>query len=158
MITIWSNKGCILNYLLKGYLLQEKIDAMKMLKLITIAICCLFVSGCARFIVPEIGSIAQRLTGELVFDRSLTDSFPVVKTFFLKMSWLDTDGSVLKTVDVTPHYGYLISDPGTLKVNKMIDTVPGSAFISFNYFGVFRGEKPDVSGEWDIFLFPFTTP
>ena len=166
---------------------------MKILKLITITICCLFVSGCTRFIVPEIGSTTQEesripykgiekqdgvletkdlyleytlsandsgtyLTGELVFDRSLTDSFPVVKTFFLKMSWLDADGSVLKTIDVTPLYGYRSSNPGKLKITKKIDTVPGGSFISFNYYGVFRGEKPDVSEEWDIVLFPFTAP
>lgn len=98
------------------------------------------------------------LTGELVFDRSLTDSFPMIKTFFLKMNWLDVDGHVLQTVDVTPLYGYLSYAPNKLKVEKQIDTVAGSKFINFNYYGVFQGEKPDVSEEWDIFLFPFSTP
>lgn len=154
---------------------------------------CLLVTGCTRFIVPEIGTIAQeesrvpykadekqdgilatkditfaytlsesdngaRLTGELVFDRSLTDSFPMIKTFFFKMNWLDVDGHVLQTVDITPLYSYLSIVPNKLKVNKQIETVPGSRFINFNYYGVFQGEKPDVSGEWDIFLFPFNTP
>jgi hypothetical protein len=154
---------------------------------------CLLASGCTRFIVPEIGAIAQEesripymvdekqdgiletkdlkieytlserdngtyLTGELVFDRSLTDSFPMIKTFFLKMNWLGADGQVLQTVDVTPLYGYLSLVPNKLKINKRIETVSGSAFINFNYYGVFQGEKPDVSEEWDIFLFPFTTP
>lgn len=158
-----------------------------------IGLCCLLFAGCSRFIVPEIGAIAQeesrivyqgdgkyagvlktkdlqfdyvllatdssaRLTGELVFDRSLTDSYPVVKTFFLKMSWLDGDGSVLKTVDISPLQGYLSSVPDQLNIDKKIDTVPGSRFVIFNYYGVFRGEKPDVSEEWAIFFFPFTAP
>ncbi len=45
-----------------------------------------------------------RLTGELVFDRSLTNSFPMIKTFFLKMNWLDVDGHVLQSIDITPLY------------------------------------------------------
>ena len=167
---------------------------MMKLKILTmIGLCCLLMSGCARFIVPEIGSIAQedsrvpyevnenvngvldtndlqleytlaesdrgaRFTGELIFDRSLTDSFPVIQTFFLKMSWLGADGSVLQTVDISPFYRYLGNAPHRLKINKEIDTVAGSRFVSFNYYGVFRGERPDVSENWSILLFPFTAP
>jgi len=166
---------------------------MKIQILIMIFLSCLLAAGCTRFIVPEIGAIAQeesrvpykadekqdgilatkdiqfeytlsesdngaRLTGELVFDRSLTDSFPMIKTFFFKMNWLDVDGHVLQTIDITPLYSYLSIVPNKLKINKQIETVPGSRFINFNYYGVFQGEKPDVSEEWDIFLFPFSTP
>lgn len=98
------------------------------------------------------------LTGELAFDRSLTDSYPMIKTFFLKMSWLDVDGHVLKTVDVSPFYSYLSYVPNKLQINKRVEIIPGSSFYSFNYYGVFQGEKPDVSGEWGILLFPFSTP
>lgn len=184
---------CINNSSFRGMILREKMTAMKMQILIMIGLCCLLTSGCARFIVPEIGAVAEEgsrvpyevnekkdgvlvtkdlhleysltgsddgahFTGKLFFDRSLTDSFPVIKTFFLKMSWLDADGYVLQTVDITPLYGYLNQVPNRLQVNRKIDTVPGSAFINFNYYGVFQGEKPDVSEEWTIFLFPFTTP
>lgn len=98
-----------------------------------------------------------RLTGELAFDRSLTDSYPMIKTFFLKMSWLDADGHVLKNIDVSPFYSYLSRVDNKLKIDQQIEIVPGVKFINFNYYGVFQGEKPDVSGEWDIFLFPFIT-
>lgn len=153
----------------------------------------LLATGCTRFIVPEIGAIAQeesrvpykadekqdgiletkdltfeytlsesdngaRLTGELVFDRSLTDSYPIVKTFFLKMNWLDVYGHVLQTIDITPLYGYLGNVPNKLKINKQVETVSGSKFVNFNYYGVFRGQQPDVGEEWDILLFPFSTP
>jgi len=166
---------------------------MKIQILIMVFVSCLLSTGCTRFIVPEIGSIAKeesrvpymaeekqdgiletkdlkfeyilsesdngaRLTGELVFDRSLTNSFPMIKTFFLKMSWLDVDGHVLQTVDVTPLYSYLSPVANKLKIDKQIETVPGRKFINFNYYGVFQGEKPDVSEDWDIFLFPFSTP
>jgi len=154
---------------------------------------CLLATGCARFIVPEIGAIAKeesrvpykvdekqdgilatddlilkytlsgsdngaRLTGELVFDRSLTYSFPVIKTFFLKMNWLDVDGHVLQTIDITPLYSYLNTLPNTLKIDKQIETVSESKFINFNYYGVFTGDNPGVSEDWYIFLFPFSTP
>lgn len=166
---------------------------MKIQILIMIFLSCLLATGCTRFIVPEIGVVAQeesripykagekqdgiletkdvvfeyalsekdngvRLTGELVFDRSLTDSFPMIKTFFFKMNWLDVDGLVIQTIDITPLYSYLSVVPNKLKINKQIENVPGARFINFNYYGVFRGEKPDVSEEWDILLFPFSTP
>jgi hypothetical protein len=155
-----------------------------------IALCCFLLVGCARFIVPEAGTISQvdsrivysdkdkqdglfatkdmileyslsqeegeaRFIGELVFDRSLTDSFPVVKTFFLKMSWLDDNGAVLMTSDVTPFFSHLGGVPDKLKIDKKIETIPGSKYIIFNYYGVFRGQKPDVSDEWNIICFPF---
>ena len=74
------------------------------------------------------------------------------------MIWLDADGYVLQTVDVSPFYSYLSYVPDKLKIDQQIEPVPGSKYISFNYYGVFQGEKPDVSGEWDIFLFPFSMP
>ena len=161
--------------------------------LIMVGLCCLLLGGCASFIAPEIGAIANednritykavevaegalinkdiqltynlaggaeqtQFTGELRFDRSLTDSFPVIKRFFLKLSWLDEEGGVLQTVDITPAYSYLHYAPNKMKIDRKIPVAPGSISYCFNYYGVFQGEKPDVTEEWDIFLFPFTTP
>ena len=157
-----------------------------------LGLCSLLLAGCARFIVPEVGAIAEeasriayedkeiqtgvlatkdlvleysliqnedetRFTGELGFDRSLTDSFPAIKTFFLKLSWLDADGTVIQTEDISPGYRYLSYPPSSLKINTKIDKAPGSKYFCFNYYGVFQGERPDVSEEWGIHLFPFTT-
>jgi hypothetical protein len=97
----------------------------------------------------------SRFTGELAFDRSLTDSYPVIKTFFLKMNWLDENGAVLKTIDVTPFFSHLGGAPDKLKIDKKIENIPGSKYIIFNYYGVFRGQKPDVSDDWNIIYFPF---
>lgn len=99
-----------------------------------------------------------RFAGELEFDRSLTDSFPVMLRFFLKLNWLDAEGTVLQTVDVTPLFSFRNYAPNKLKIDKTIPVAPGSVAYCFNYYGVFQGEKPDVSEEWDIFLFPFTAP
>lgn len=161
--------------------------------MLLIGLCCLLMTGCANFIVPEPGSVASeesrivykggdsqdgilendditlqytlsggggqtRFTGELEFHRSLTDSFPVVKTFFLKLNWLDGDGAVLQTVDITPGYNFRAYAPNNLRIDREIPVASGAASYCFNYYGVFQGEKPDVSEEWDIFLFPFTAP
>jgi hypothetical protein len=158
-----------------------------------IALCCLLFTGCARFIVPEIGSVANeesriayqggalqdglldnnevtmkytlsgseveaRFSGILDFDRSLTDSFPVIQTFILKLNWLDAQGVVLQTVDISPLYSYRSFDPTKLKIDKSIPVAPGTVAYCFNYYGVFQGEKPDVTETWDIFLFPFVAP
>ncbi|WP_458774225.1 hypothetical protein [Desulforhopalus sp. 52FAK] len=100
--------------------------------------------------------VETRFKGELEFDRSLTDSFPIMLKFFLKLNWLDAEGVVLQTVDVSPFFSYRTFAPNKLKIDKTIPVAPGSVAYCFNYFGVFQGEKPDVSEEWDIFLFPFT--
>lgn len=153
----------------------------------------MLLGGCASFIAPEIGAIANednrilykageveegalenkdfqlnyslaggaeetQFTGVMSFDRSLTDSFPTIKRFFLKLSWLDEEGVVLQTVDITPTYAYLHYAPAKMKIDRNIPVAPGSISYCFNYYGVFQGEKPDVTEEWDIFLFPFTAP
>lgn len=166
---------------------------LKLNVLIVIGFCCLLMTGCARFIVPEIGSVASeesrieykggdaqdgllenddiklqytlsggggqtRFSGELEFHRSLTDSFPVIRTFFLKLNWLDGEGAVLQTVDITPAFIVRAFAPNRLKIDRDIPVAPGASSYCFNYYGVFQGEKPDVTEEWDIFLFPFTAP
>ncbi len=102
--------------------------------------------------------VETRFTGELEFDRSLTDSFPVIKSFYFKLNWLDGEGVVLQTVDITPHYSFRNYAPSKMKIDKTLPVAPGAAAYCFNYFGVFQGEKPDVTEEWDIFMFPFTAP
>lgn len=106
-------------------------------------------------------SIAQsdtafNLFGELVFDRSLTDSFPVIKRFIFKMSFLDGDGKVIETVDITPLFSSFGHAPDELKI-KFSGVRPAAATaIAFNYYGAFRGSAVAMGGdEWDIFYFPF---
>lgn len=106
-------------------------------------------------------SIAQRdtafnLSGELVFDRSLTDSFPAIKRFTLKMSFLDGEGRVLETVDITPLFSSFGQAPDELRVRFSGVRPAAAAAIAFNYYGAFRGNAEEMgSATWDIFYFPF---
>ena len=96
-------------------------------------------------------------SGSLSFDRSLTNSFSSIKTFSLKMSFLDKDGRVLESVDITPLFRYLGDIPGTLPVRVSALQPAEAAGIAFNYFGIFRsGNHEEMGGDgWEIFYFPF---
>ena len=151
----------------------------------------LFLAGCANYLKPEIGAIANRklvstwsqrgykvlpgkqrshlvysytgsgpvfnFSGGLSFDSSLTNTFPSIKTFELKMSFLDKDGRVLQTTDITPLYKYLGSIPDELQVQTSTVKPAEAVGIAFNYFGIFRaGNHEDMGGDgWEIFYFPF---
>lgn len=106
-------------------------------------------------------SIAQNdtafnLSGQLVFDRSLTYSFPVIKRFTLKMSFLDGEGRVIETVNITPLFSSFGQAPDELAI-KFSGVRPAAATaIAFNYYGEFRGSAEEMGGaSWDIFYFPF---
>lgn len=101
---------------------------------------------------------AFNLSGTLSFDRSLTNSFTFVKTFFLKMSFLDSDGRVLETTDITPMISSFTGIPNEMPFKRAIAQKPAAATaIAFNYFGVFRsGNHEEMGGDgWEIFYFPF---
>lgn len=95
--------------------------------------------------------------GKLVFDRSLTDSFMVNRRFNLKMSFLDAEGSVLETVDISPlisSYNDLSNQD--LKIKRSLVRPVGAHSIAFNYYGDFRGNDPKTRGDgWSIHYFPF---
>ncbi len=97
------------------------------------------------------------LSGTLSLDRSLTDSFPVVKRFFLKMSFLDADGRVLETLDITPLISTFGNVPDEMPVKASSPKPAGASAIAFNYYGTFRsGNGEDMGGDgWEIFYFPF---
>ncbi len=96
-------------------------------------------------------------SGSLSFDSRLTNSFNSIKTFSLKMSFLDKDGRVLETVDITPLYTYMGAIPDELPVQTSASKPVDAAGIAFNYFGIFRtGSMDDMGGDgWEIFYFPF---
>lgn len=98
------------------------------------------------------------LSGNLTFDRSLTASFSVVRRFFLKMSFLDNEGRVLETVDITPVMNSFSAVPDNIKIEASMTKPAGSSAIAFNYFGEFRGtgNGEDVGGsQWVIAYFPY---
>jgi hypothetical protein len=94
--------------------------------------------------------------GELVFDQSLTYSFGTIERFSLKMSFLDGEGRVLETVDITPMYAAFGSVPDRLSIKASGAEPAGAAAIAFNYFGLFKGDNNEMGGsDWQIFYFPF---
>ena len=97
------------------------------------------------------------LSGKLVFDRSLTDSFRLTKRFVLKMNFLDGEGRVLETVDISPVVSSFGFDPDPDFSVKRSSLKPmGSSSIAFNYYGEFMGNDPEARGDsWYIFYFPF---
>ena len=95
------------------------------------------------------------LSGRVVLDRSVSDSFPIITRFFLKMSFLDGEGRVIETVDITPIFHIFGSVPEKLDFNLSRVPPAGSKAIAFNYFGGFRSNSTDRSGTWDIYYFPF---
>lgn len=96
-----------------------------------------------------------KFSARIDLKRSLTDSFPVVKTFHVKLSLLDNNGSVLETVDISPFYSVNDRIAQSLKVSRDFIRPSGATSFVFNYYGVFEGHKPDISEDWDLFYFPF---
>jgi hypothetical protein len=99
------------------------------------------------------------LSGTVDFDRSLTDSFPNIARFNMKMSFLDAAGKVLDTVDITPLYRSFgpVYDGG-LTIKRSCVKPPGAAAIAFNYFGEFKNyadERGAGGSKWIISYFPF---
>lgn len=95
------------------------------------------------------------LTGEAVIDRSIRDSFPVITSFFLFLSFLDAEGRTLDTVDISPvknTYGLV---PDSMPLAYSAVPPAGARAVAFNYLGGFRANPVNDGGHWDIFHFPF---
>jgi hypothetical protein len=73
------------------------------------------------------------------------------------MSFLDGEGRVLETVDISPLISSFGFEPDPEFVVKRSSLKPmGSRSIVFNYYGEFMGNDPEARGDsWDIFYFPF---
>ena len=96
------------------------------------------------------------LTGKIVFDRSITDSFQVITRFFLSVSYLDDAGKVIETVEISPVIPTFGSVPDSLPVKMSSVRPPGSKAFAIHYYGGFRSSNQrDGSGEWSIHHFPF---
>lgn len=94
-------------------------------------------------------------SGTLFFDRSLSNAFPVIARFSLMMSFLDDQGRVIETIDVTPLYGAYSEIPESMGLRVSRPAPPGSRAIAFNYSGEFFSPPREDGDEWDIFYFPY---
>ncbi len=98
------------------------------------------------------------LSGSLSFERSLLNSFPINRRFSLRMSFLDDQGRVLETVNITPLIGASSTVPREVPVRASTTRPAGATAIAFNYFGVFASggiTRERSSSQWNISYFPF---
>ena len=92
---------------------------------------------------------------DVKIDQSITYSFSRVRSFFIKMSFLDSGGVVLDTVDVTPLVSLHSGTPEKLTTKKSGPVPPGAVAVAFSWYGSFYSGLRDTSGSWDIHYFPF---
>jgi hypothetical protein len=98
------------------------------------------------------------ILGELSFAQSVTYSFGIIKRFILKMNFLDGEGRVIETVDITPLIHAFGSVPDKTRIKHSSIRPSDASSIAFNYYGAFKGNSNDEGGggaTWDIFYFPF---
>jgi hypothetical protein len=95
------------------------------------------------------------LDGRLVIDRSITDSFPVITSFFFYTSFLDGEGKVLETYDITPVIPAYGHTPSSLPLKMEQQQPEGAKTMVFHYYGDFRGRAGRDGGSWSISHFPF---
>ncbi len=95
------------------------------------------------------------LIGTLTFDRYLGDSFSVITNFFIYLSFLDGEGKVIETVDLSPLIETFGKVPESLPVKFVHVRPPGSKSFTFHYFGGFRSGSSKDGGDWSIYHFPF---
>lgn len=93
------------------------------------------------------------LTGDLIFSPSLTNTFGRVQTFYIKMSFLDNQQQVISTIDITPMLPKFETAPEKVKFQVQTQIPPQSDAITFNYYGIFRGD-PTI-GSTQIYYSPF---
>lgn len=95
------------------------------------------------------------LKGRLVVADSVTNSFPVITSFFIYVSFLDGDGKVVESYDITPVIPTYGTTPASLSL-KLEQRQPAEAkFMVFHYYGSFRSNPISEGGSWDISHFPF---
>jgi hypothetical protein len=93
--------------------------------------------------------------GRLVFDDSVTNSFPVITKFFFYVSFLDGDGKVVATDDITPVIPTFGNTPASLSLRLERQQPAEAKFLIFHYYGSFRANPISEGGSWDISHFPF---
>lgn len=74
------------------------------------------------------------------------------------MSFLDDQGRVLETMNITPLIGVSRAVPREVPVRASTTRPAGASAIAFNYFGVFASAGNTREGsarQWNMFYFPF---
>jgi len=96
------------------------------------------------------------INGSMYLDRRIRSSFEMTKRFVFKLNFLDHEGRVLGTSDITPMLTYNGVAKEVEEVKKTGPYPVGSTAIAFNFFGTFMSASSEqTKDEWDIFYFPF---
>lgn len=104
---------------------------------------------------PAKGSFA--VTGTLSFQQHIMFSFPTVERFNLYINYLDDQGTVLTTHDITPNLGYRVELPDKADLRDVPVAPAEATSFAFNYFGIFKGLSTEEAsmGDWVISFNPF---
>ena len=104
-------------------------------------------------IVPN--DSGMTISGTETLDDSISMSFPAVQNLQVKISFLDDQGRVLGTADITPLYSAFYAVDGPLSFKSAVTPPAGTSFFTFSYWGSFAGIPRDRTESWDINYFPF---
>ena len=95
------------------------------------------------------------LEGKVVINDSIGNSFPTIAKFFFYLSFLDEDGRVVETVDISPVIPTFGRIPASLPLRMTRARPPQATHLVFHYYGAFRANPLREGGTWDIYHFPF---
>jgi hypothetical protein len=96
------------------------------------------------------------ITGELVFSRSITATYPVLGRFILRVNFLDAEGTVIASENISPNISSFSELPDVVQI-KASGLIPqGSVAIAFNYFGTFTAASlRGGGGSLEVYYMPF---
>lgn len=93
--------------------------------------------------------------GKVTLLPSLYNTFPKVEYFRLLVSFLDREGRVLSSEDLTPFYMYLQSMDKPFAVKKAGKIPAGTKAFAFSAKGSFHSELRDNNGSCELSTYPF---
>lgn len=111
-----------------------------------------------EYYVNKVGN-SNMLDGKV----SITDSrmylYPVPDFFFLSVNFVDDNGSVISSHEISPLMTSSLSIKNSYKLRVPLPVPDNASGIAFNYWGNFREEGFNkfrgVTGGWEIYYNPF---
>ncbi len=99
------------------------------------------------------------VSGTIHIKESILGSFPAAEAFNLFINFIDHDGIVISTHDISPVFGYRLVVPEQVGFKFDLTQPADAAFFTFSYSGTFRsiGFSGEAADEWEIVHEPFTT-
>jgi len=95
-------------------------------------------------------------SGQISFVGGITNSYSLLRSFFIRMSFLDEKGKVLSSVDITPLLRTLSGIPDIIECKSSGKRPAGSTAVAFNYYGILMENTKSMGrGEREVFYMPF---